>query len=112
MGKKQEKGRSPAGRTPGEAASRDERQAAAETRLERQETLDRAERMREEARRKAEERAARTRTYVVKSGDSLSKIAKELLGDASRWPEIHEANRDEIEDPNLIYPGQELRIPS
>lgn len=112
MGKKQEKGKDPAGRTSGGAASRDERQAAAAARLQRQETLDRAEQMREEARRKAEERAGRPRTYVVKSGDSLSKIAQELLGDASRWPEIYAANRDKIEDPNLIYPGQELRIPS
>ncbi len=50
-------------------------------------------------------------TYVVKSGDSLSKIAKELLGDASRWPEIFEANKETIKDPNLIRVGQELRIP-
>jgi nucleoid-associated protein YgaU len=50
--------------------------------------------------------------YVVKSGDSLSKIAKELLGDASRWPEIYELNKDVIGDnPNLIKPGQELKIP-
>ena len=52
------------------------------------------------------------RTYVVKSGDSLSKIAKELLGDASRWPEIHELNKDQIADPNLIRVGQELKIPA
>jgi len=51
------------------------------------------------------------RVYVVKSGDSLSKIAKELLGDGNRWREIFEANKDQIKDPNLIYPGQELRIP-
>jgi nucleoid-associated protein YgaU len=51
-------------------------------------------------------------TYVVKSGDSLSKIAKELLGDASRWPEIYELNKDVIGDnPNLIRPGQEFKIP-
>jgi nucleoid-associated protein YgaU len=50
--------------------------------------------------------------YVVKSGDSLSKIAKELLGDASRWPEIYELNKDVIGDnPNLIKPGQEFKIP-
>jgi len=49
---------------------------------------------------------------VVQSGDSLSKIAKEVLGDAKRWPEIFEANKDKIKDPNLIYPGQELDIPS
>lgn len=76
---------------------------------------------REQARQEAMERvaeirekvamAAQKRTYVVKSGDSLSKIAKELLGDANRWPEIFEANRDQIKDPNLIYPGQELKIP-
>jgi nucleoid-associated protein YgaU len=46
------------------------------------------------------------RVYVVQSGDSLSKIAKEILGDAKRWPEIFEANKDKIKDPNLIYPGR------
>ena len=61
-------------------------------------------------RRQAEER--KPRVYVVKSGDSLSKIAKEVLGDASRWPEIFEANKDQIKDPNLIHPGQELKMPS
>ena len=52
-----------------------------------------------------------TRVHVVKPGDSLSKIAKAVYGDAGRWPEILEANRDQIQDPNLIHPGQELRIP-
>jgi nucleoid-associated protein YgaU len=53
-----------------------------------------------------------TRTYVVQSGDSLSKIAKELLGDAKRWPEIYEANKALVGDnPNLIHPGQKLVIP-
>jgi nucleoid-associated protein YgaU len=66
-------------------------------------------RLREQA---AEEAEAEARTNVVKSGDSLSKIAKELLGDAGRWPELFEANKDKIKDPNLIYPGQELDIPS
>ena len=48
-----------------------------------------------------------TQTYVVKSGDSLSNIAKALLGDASRWPEIYELNKDVIGDnPNLIKPGR------
>jgi hypothetical protein len=56
--------------------------------------------------------AAKKRAYVVQSGDSLSKIAKEELGDASRWPEIFELNKDKIEDPNLIHPGQELKMPS
>ena len=51
-------------------------------------------------------------TYVVKPGDSLSKIAKELLGDANRWKEIFEANQDTLKDPNLIHPGQELRLPA
>jgi nucleoid-associated protein YgaU len=56
--------------------------------------------------------AAGERSYVVVSGDSLSKIAKELYGDAKRWPEIYEANKQLIGDnPNMIQPGQTLRIP-
>jgi nucleoid-associated protein YgaU len=51
------------------------------------------------------------RTYVVVSGDSLSKIAKREYGDAQKWPKIYDANRNLIKDPDLIYPGQELRIP-
>ena len=54
---------------------------------------------------------AKVRTYVVQSGDSLSKIAQQFYGDAKRWPEIFEANKDKIKDPNVIHPGQELRIP-
>jgi len=51
------------------------------------------------------------KTYVVKAGDTLSKIAKAQLGDASRWPEIVEANKGKIKDPNAIAPGLEIRIP-
>jgi nucleoid-associated protein YgaU len=51
------------------------------------------------------------KTYTVKAGDSLSKIAKELFGDAARWPEIYELNKDQIENPDLIYPGQVFRLP-
>lgn len=54
---------------------------------------------------------AKVRTYVVKAGDSLSKIAQQVYGDAKRWPEIYEANKNQIKDPNVIHPGQELRIP-
>jgi nucleoid-associated protein YgaU len=53
-----------------------------------------------------------TRTYVVKKGDSLSKIAKELYGDANGWRKIYEANPDQIKDPDLIHPGQSLKIPT
>lgn len=51
------------------------------------------------------------RKYVVKKGDSLSKIAQELYGDWRRWKDIYEANRGIIQNPNLIYPGQVLVIP-
>jgi nucleoid-associated protein YgaU len=51
------------------------------------------------------------RTYTVVKGDSLSKIAKREYGDADKWQTIYEANKDLIEDPDLIYPGQELKIP-
>lgn len=50
-------------------------------------------------------------TYTVVKGDSLSKIAKRYYGKASRWKAIFEANRDQISDPDLIYPGQTFRIP-
>jgi nucleoid-associated protein YgaU len=49
--------------------------------------------------------------YRVKSGDSLSKIAKEYYGDAGKYPTLFEANRPMLEDPDKIYPGQVLRIP-
>lgn len=52
-----------------------------------------------------------TRIYVVVSGDSLSKIAKREYGDAGKWKQIFEANRDIIKDPNLIHPGQKLKLP-
>ena len=55
--------------------------------------------------------AAAVRTYVVVSGDSLSRIAKQQYGDAKKWPKIYEANRNIIKNPDLIYPGQVLRIP-
>jgi nucleoid-associated protein YgaU len=51
------------------------------------------------------------RTYTVVKGDSLSKIAKHQYGNANKWRTIYEANRDVIKDPDLIYPGQSLRIP-
>ena len=52
------------------------------------------------------------KTYTVKSGDSLWAIAKRILGDGSRWQEIYNANVNVIgKNPNLIYPGQVLRIP-
>ncbi len=64
------------------------------------------------AKQEAKEAVETLAVYEVKSGDSLSKIAKELLGDASRWPEIYEANKAVIGDnPNLIKPGQKLNIP-
>jgi nucleoid-associated protein YgaU len=52
------------------------------------------------------------RTYTVVKGDSLSKIAKRFYGDAQQWKKIFEANRDQIENPDLIHPGQTFRIPS
>ena len=51
------------------------------------------------------------KTYTVKKGDSLSKIAKRVYGDAQQWRKIHEANRDIIDNPDLIHPGQVLKLP-
>lgn len=52
-----------------------------------------------------------TKIYEVRSGDSLSKIAKAEYGNANDWPRIFEANKDILKDPNKIYPGQKLKIP-
>jgi nucleoid-associated protein YgaU len=49
--------------------------------------------------------------YTVTSGDTLGAIAKQHYGDASRYPEIFEANKPMLKDADLIYPGQVLRIP-
>ncbi len=49
--------------------------------------------------------------YTVKSGDTLSKIAKEHYGNAGKYPVIFEANKPMLKDPDKIYPGQVLRIP-
>lgn len=52
------------------------------------------------------------KAYTVVRGDSLSKIAKKELGSANRWREIFDANRDQIDNPDLIQPGQVLKIPA
>jgi nucleoid-associated protein YgaU len=49
--------------------------------------------------------------YTVQSGDTLSAIADQFYGDASQFPRIFEANTNQLSDPNLIFPGQVLRIP-
>jgi len=51
-------------------------------------------------------------TYTVKAGDTLSKIAKEHLGNANSYMAIFEANRDQLTDPDKIKPGQVLKIPA
>src|SRR3954468_10721410 len=51
------------------------------------------------------------RTYTVRPGDTLSKIAKETLGEANAYMEIFNANRDQLSDPDKIKPGQVLKIP-
>jgi len=55
----------------------------------------------------------KVKTYTVDRGDNLSAIAKQELGDANRWREIYELNKDVIGDnPDLIQPGMELKLPS
>ncbi len=50
-------------------------------------------------------------TYTVQKGDTLSAIAKRHYGQASAWKSLFEANRDVLDDPDRIFPGQQLRIP-
>jgi len=49
--------------------------------------------------------------YTVKSGDTLSKLAKQLFGNAKRYMEIFNLNKDILKDPNLIKVGQVLKLP-
>lgn len=55
--------------------------------------------------------ADQSRMYTVKSGDTLSKIAKDMYGNAGDYPKIFKANQPLLKDPDKIYPGQMLRIP-
>ena len=55
---------------------------------------------------------AAAQTYTVIAGDTLSKIAKKFLGNANRWHEIFDANRDQISNPDMIRVGQVLKIPA
>ena len=58
------------------------------------------------------EGASPFRTLVVVVGDSLSEIARREYGDARLWTGIFEANREQLKSPDLIRPGQTLRLPS
>lgn len=49
--------------------------------------------------------------HVVKKGDSLSKIAKEVYGDPMKYVQLFEANKPMLDHPDKIYPGQTLRVP-
>ena len=55
--------------------------------------------------------ATMAKTYTVKSGDTLSKIAKQQYGDANAYMDIFNANKDQLSDPDEIKPGQVLKIP-
>src|SRR5215472_14421438 len=51
-------------------------------------------------------------TYVVKKGDCLWNISKRVWGDPTKWPLLFATNEVKIHNPNLIYPGQKLEIPT
>ncbi len=53
-----------------------------------------------------------TKFYTVKSGDTLSSIAKQVYGDANQYNKIFTANQPMLSHPDKIYPGQSLRIPA
>jgi nucleoid-associated protein YgaU len=55
--------------------------------------------------------AKQGRTHTVAKGESLSRIAKKYYGDAKQWPKIFEANKDTIKNPDLIFPGQVIKVP-
>jgi LysM repeat protein len=55
--------------------------------------------------------AAPAQSYTVRAGDTLSKISKQVYGDANQYMKIFEANRDKLASPDMIKPGQVLTIP-
>ena len=55
--------------------------------------------------------AAAAKTYTVKAGDTLSKIAKDHLGSAGAYMKIFDLNKDQLSDPDKIKPGQVLKLP-
>jgi LysM repeat protein len=59
-----------------------------------------------------EEQAPEAQFHTVAKGDTLGKIAKQYYGNAMKYPEIFEANKPMLKDPDRIYPGQVLRIPT
>lgn len=61
---------------------------------------------------KVAEAAEEAKYHTVEKGDTLSKIAKEYYGDMMKYPQIFEANKPMLSDPDKIYPGQVLRIPA
>jgi nucleoid-associated protein YgaU len=56
--------------------------------------------------------AGAAQTYTVQAGDTLSKISKHFYGDAKKYAKIYDANRDQLNDPDKIRPGQVLKIPA
>ena len=78
----------------------------------RQKRIGAANKRREEgAKQREAKKVAQMKTYTVKAGDTLGHIALAQYGSAVRWKEIFEANTDQLKSPNLIRPGQVLRIP-
>jgi len=62
---------------------------------------------------KTEEKVPKVKTYVVKAGDTMEKIAArpEVYGDKKKWYKIYKANEGKLKEPNKIFPGQVLNIP-
>ncbi len=60
----------------------------------------------------AAQAGAHAQTHTVVPGDTLSAIAQRVYGKASRWQAIFDANRDQLDDPDRILPGQVLRLPA
>jgi nucleoid-associated protein YgaU len=86
---------------------------AADARQEALDTKREAELAAEAERGAAEAEAAIKRSHTVVRGEYLWKIAgyEDVYGDPYQWPRIYNANRDQIEDPDLIYPDQVFTIP-